>query len=168
MTEPLNLGSSMKSTCDYVHELAESVYTQVHSISRMQTEAASAAQKRLADNLSASMRSATEALAVVLVTEPAILAAARARAAMGLDNDLLDNLDTSDMSEDDVVEFMNALLAGLESLNNQSMSTQLYTTAALCLVMTAERRIDTERNEAVTHPQSEGGTEGDPLGVEGE
>ena len=156
----LTLHSTISEAHAYATDLIDYAYTQLHTLDRMQSgEAKEAAHSRLCQQIAKRIDGASDALAICLVADPSTLAAARTVTVMGGKTDI------ADLSSSAALE---AAIEQIVALGEARLSTQLYMTAALCTVMIAEQRLTDETTPQVTTPQSEGGTEGDPLGVEGE
>ena len=157
----LTLHSTMGEAHTYADELVEYAYTQLHTMDRMQDgPARDAAHTRLCEAISQRISGASDALGVCMIADPSTLAAARAITVMGgkvpKDREALEGPE------------LEAAVNELVRLGEAKLSVQLYMTAALCCVMIAEMRLAEETTPQVTTPESQGGTEGDPLGVQGE
>jgi len=157
MTESkLSLTSTMGEAHAFVAELVGYAHRNLHTMDRMTDEARDAAHSRLCKTISEKISSASDALAICMITDPATLAAARTVAVRGGEPAV----------SFESAEGLQAAIERIIELGEASLSVQLYMTAALCTVMTAESMLDDDRK--VTTPDSQGGTEGDPLGDQGE
>lgn len=156
----LSLHSTMGEAHAYATDLIDYAFTQLHTLDRMQSgEAKEAAHSRLCQQIAKRIDGASDALAICMIADPSTLAAARTVAVMGGTTEIKDLTDSAALE---------AAIAQIIALGEARLSVQLYMTAALCTVMIAEAKLADETTPQVTTPESQGGTEGDPLGVQGE